>query len=107
MDLRTMVLPAGSLADRVGPVALRPRLASGLPLSASEVRRRGQHPSTPGSVYISRSADHAGQDGSQPCSVLLDFLLASWAPTRRLAPTTYPPRVPGTQRNRCSPTLGP
>ena len=28
----------GSPADRVGPVALRPRLTSGLPLSTSEVR---------------------------------------------------------------------
>src|SRR3954468_9408363 len=32
-DLRMWFLPFGSPADRVGPVALRPRLAPGLPLS--------------------------------------------------------------------------
>jgi hypothetical protein len=53
------LLRSGSSADRVGPVALRPRLTSGLPLSTSEARRRGQYPSQLGSVYITRLADAA------------------------------------------------
>jgi hypothetical protein len=47
----------GSPADRVGPVALCPRLTSGLPLSTSEARRRGQYLPQPGSVCITHSAD--------------------------------------------------
>ena len=42
VDLRMMCFFLfGSSADRVGPVALRPRLASGLPLSTSESRWQG------------------------------------------------------------------
>ena len=45
LDLRMMrFFPFGSSADRVGPVALRPRLASGLPLSTSEVRWQTNSP---------------------------------------------------------------
>jgi hypothetical protein len=47
----------GSPADLVGPVALRPRLTSSLPLSAGEACRRGQYLPQPGSVCITCSAD--------------------------------------------------
>jgi hypothetical protein len=44
VDLRMISSLFGSPADRVGPVALRPRLTSGLPLSTGEDRRQYQYP---------------------------------------------------------------
>ena len=49
----------GSPADRVGPVVLRPRLASGLPLSTSETRWWGQYPHSWVVLCIARSAGSA------------------------------------------------